>query len=237
MKIEILYPELGNLFGDMANIRYLKLCLKDADFIETPLDGTPAFPDQDIDLIYMGPMTEHSQERAIRRLAPYREALETHIERGTHFLFTGNSMELLGKYIKTDEKELKGLQLFDMHAVRTMANRHNSLFLGETADAPHMTIVGFNSRFSHLYPSDSLPGFIKVIRGIGLNPQSAFEGIFINNFIGTYLLGPILVLNPPFAARFLRSLGIDTEPAFFTESLVAYQKRLAEFQDKKTRLD
>ena len=237
MKIEILYPELGNLFGDMANIRYLKLCLEDAEFIETPLDCTPAFPEQEIDLIYMGPMTEHSQERAIRRLTPYRDALDALIKRGTHFLFTGNSMELLGKYIKKNDGELKGLQLFDMHAVRTMADRHNSIFLGETVDVQHMTIVGFNSRFSHLYPSDSLPGFIKVIKGIGLNPQNTFEGIRINNFIGTYLLGPLLVLNPLFAASFLRSLGKETEPAFFSESRIAYQKRLTEFQDKKTRLD
>ena len=26
MTIEILYPELGNLFGDMANARYLQAC-------------------------------------------------------------------------------------------------------------------------------------------------------------------------------------------------------------------
>ena len=30
MKIEYLYPELGNLFGDSANIKYLRACLPEA---------------------------------------------------------------------------------------------------------------------------------------------------------------------------------------------------------------
>ena len=38
MKIEILFPEFCNLFGDMSNMRYLKKCLPCAEFIETPFD-------------------------------------------------------------------------------------------------------------------------------------------------------------------------------------------------------
>ena len=37
MKLEYLYPELGNLFGDSANIRYLAKSLPGAEIIETPL--------------------------------------------------------------------------------------------------------------------------------------------------------------------------------------------------------
>ena len=35
VKIEILFPEFCNLFGDMYNMKYLKMCLPDAEFIET----------------------------------------------------------------------------------------------------------------------------------------------------------------------------------------------------------
>ena len=35
MKIEILFPEFCNLFGDMYNMKYLKMCIPDAEFIET----------------------------------------------------------------------------------------------------------------------------------------------------------------------------------------------------------
>ena len=37
MKLEYLYPELGNLYGDSANMRYLRKSLPEADYIETHL--------------------------------------------------------------------------------------------------------------------------------------------------------------------------------------------------------
>ena len=43
MRIEILFPEACNLFGDMSNMRYLKKCLPEAEFLETPLDQEPLF--------------------------------------------------------------------------------------------------------------------------------------------------------------------------------------------------
>ena len=61
MKIEMLYPEVCNLFGDISNIKYLKKCLPDAEIIKTEINSEPAFVTQDIDMIYMGPMPENIQ--------------------------------------------------------------------------------------------------------------------------------------------------------------------------------
>ena len=52
MKIEMLYPEVCNLFGDISNIKYLKKCLPDAEIIKTEINSEPAFVTQDIDMIY-----------------------------------------------------------------------------------------------------------------------------------------------------------------------------------------
>ena len=49
MKIEILYPELCTLYGDKGNMQYLKLCLPDAEFVETTLNAKPLFLTEDID--------------------------------------------------------------------------------------------------------------------------------------------------------------------------------------------
>ena len=73
MKIEKLYPEVCNLFGDISNIKYLKKCLPDAEIIKTEINSEPAFVTQDIDMIYMGPMPENIQEVAIRKFRPYKE--------------------------------------------------------------------------------------------------------------------------------------------------------------------
>ena len=43
MKIEILYPEVANLYGESANVKYLKKCLPHANFIETTLNDKPQF--------------------------------------------------------------------------------------------------------------------------------------------------------------------------------------------------
>ena len=39
MKIEVLFPEVANLYGDLSNIEYLKKCLNnDVEIIETSLN-------------------------------------------------------------------------------------------------------------------------------------------------------------------------------------------------------
>ena len=87
MQIEVLYPQQCNLFGDSGNIRYLKKCLPDAEFIETALNDTPAFVTGSPDMIYMGACSESNQERIIRCLSPYKNELRAAIERGTVLLF------------------------------------------------------------------------------------------------------------------------------------------------------
>ena len=48
MKIETLFPEFCNLFGDISNIKYLKKCLPEAEFIDSPIDQEPAFVKEDV---------------------------------------------------------------------------------------------------------------------------------------------------------------------------------------------
>ena len=45
MKIEMLYPEVCNLFGDISNIKYLKKCLPDAEIIKTEIIKTGSIHD------------------------------------------------------------------------------------------------------------------------------------------------------------------------------------------------
>ncbi len=236
MKLEYLYPELGNLFGDGANIRYLRKCLPEAEYIETHLPDAPAFAtDQDVRFVYCGPMTERGQRMALPALRPYTDALERRIDDGCCFLFTGNSLELVGQSILTADDTLEGLKLFAFISRQDLNKRYNSLFLGKSDG---LEITAFNSRFSHSHPEGSIEGFATVIRGIGLEEGCAFEGVRRSNFLGTYLLGPLLVLNPLLTKSLLKTLGAgNTEPIFFREAMEAYEKRLAEFKDKRRKLD
>ena len=61
INIEVLFPEVGNLFGDLGNIDYLKRVSDEINIIEDDLVSEPFFAKNVPDMIYMGTMTESSQ--------------------------------------------------------------------------------------------------------------------------------------------------------------------------------
>lgn len=222
MTIEVLYPELCSLYGDQANIAYLQKCIPDAAFHFTHNHETPRFAAGPVDLVYLGAMTESKQELALKRLMPYREQLWNRIEDGMFVLATSNSMELFGQRIQDGEKEIPALGYFPISAKRDMDHRHNSMFLGSFDG---MKIVGNKSQYSFSYGQFDDP-FIRVIGGCGMNPDAAAEGIHYKNFYATYLLGPFLILNPPFTKYLLNQMGCTGPLAFEAEAMDAYQYRL-----------
>lgn len=233
MKIEILFPEFCNIYGDYGNVIYLKACLPDAEFIETSLNDEPKFITEDIDLVYMGSMTEKVQEKIIKKLMPYKEIIKQKIEDNKAFLLTGNSFEVFGNYIEEDNKnKIEGLGIIDIYSERRMFDRYNSIFVG---DFEGIEIIGFRDQFALQYGNNTDTYFAKAIRGDGLNKNSKLEGVKIKNFIGTSILGPILVLNPIFTKYYLQNiLGIENaEIAYEQDAMEAYEKRLSEFKDPK----
>ena len=226
-KIEILFPEFCNLAGDSSNMRYLKKCMPKAEFIETRFDEEMAFVKEKIDLIYLGPMTESRQEKVIEKLKPYTEIIKQKIEENVVFLFTGNAFEVMGEYIENEDgSKIEALGIFPIHSKRDMMNRHNSLFKGIFED---IEIVGFKSQFSMSYGKNEDCYFAKVEHGIGINPKSNLEGIYYHHFIGTYVIGPILILNPLFTKKVMQMMGIENPYlAFAQETMDAYKQRLKE---------
>ena len=154
MKIEVLYPEICNLYGDLGNIRYLQKSCPELEVVETDLKSRPAFLDGGVDLVYVGSATEHGLQLLVEALTPYRDALADYIDAGNRMLATGNALDALGKYVDIDGKRaFDGLGLLATHAEYHMLKRHSSFFLGKFQD---MDIVGFKSVFGHTYPDDEL---------------------------------------------------------------------------------
>ncbi|MGN1326801.1 MAG: hypothetical protein ACI4VQ_01785 [Clostridia bacterium] len=236
VKIEVLFPEVCNLFGNMYNIKYLEKSIKDVEIINTALTDEPSFISEDVDMIYMAPMTEKTQEIVINKLKPYVEKIKELIEKNKVFLVIGNALEVFGKYIENEDgSKIEGLGITNLYAKRDMMNRYNYLFLGKIEDTK---IVGFKSQFSMSYGDNSNQYVFEAIRGTGINKESTLEGIRINNFIGTYVLGPILVLNPLFTKYILKLMGIENqELAFEKEAMECYNIRLKEFENPNTKYD
>ena len=82
-----------------------------------------------------------------------------------------------------------------------------------------------------VYGDNSECSFAKVERGIGINEESKLDGIHVNNFIGTSIIGPILVMNPYFTEYLMGLLGVENPSCAFREDTIkAYNQRLHEFQ-------
>lgn len=232
MTIEVLYPELCNLYGDSANVRYLQACVPEAEIVYTHNCSVPRFVTEKVDLLYLGSLSEPSQVLAVSRLLPYLERLEELIREGTPVLCTGNAVELLGLYIEDPDGHTEDmLGLYRFYARRDMDHRHNSMFLGEFGDIP---VVGAKSQFSFLY--GEFPGdFIRVKGGYGNNPEDLNEGFRDGNLFATYLLGPFLVLNPLFTKHLLGLLGVDRPLAFEKEVMEAYAFRKEHLEEPGVR--
>lgn len=235
MKIEVLYGELCNLFGDAFNIKYLEKCLPNATFIYTGIEDVPLFTKEHVDLVYMGPMSENTQELVISKLSKYKKELKENIKNNINFLITGNAIEVFGSYIENEDgSKIECLGLYDIYAKRQMMKRFNAFTIGTFND---IEVVGFKSQFTQMYGNND-KYFLDVIRGCGINPDSNKEGIKDHNFIATYLLGPILVLNPLFTKYLLKQMGSQNLDLIFEkESLLAYQQRVEEFKDTKRNLN
>ncbi len=231
MKIEFLFPKRAAFHGDNGNHMLLSKIFDKDEIIETKIDDTPAFINNDVRLMYIGAMTEEFQLKAIEKFMPYREAFIEYIEKGNILIATNNAMEIFFKEIICGEKRDKGLGIFNFTAKSMKPKRHNSFFIGKFNN---QNVVGFKTQFTHAYGDNSDNYFIEVERGVGLNPDSKLEGIRKNNFYATYLTGPFLIMNPYFTEYIIETLGVKREIPYLDVMREAYEIRVKDHLDKKT---
>lgn len=229
MKIEILFPDICTLNGDLYNPIYLSECIKGSELIYTNFDSEPAFISKKVDVIYIGSMTEHNQELVIEKLFQYKNKIEELINKGTIFLVTGNATNIFGKSIFRKGKEIKGLNIFNFYTIQDFDNRYHELFLGKFEK---IDIIGFRSDFGKIYRNNI--NFIEVKKGIGNNYKDKNEGIRKNNFFATNILGPFLIQNPLFTKYLVNLINPNIkELKYETEIMDAYKTRLEEYKNLK----
>ena len=239
MKIEVLFPEICNLYGDLFNVKYLKDCLPEAEIVNTSLSDEPLFVTEKPDLIYMGTTTERGQVLAIEALSKYKDRIKECIDQNVNFLITGNAMEIFfDEIFEAGEKVCDGLGILPFVAKREKRNRFNSLYVGDfpVEGKEPIKIVGFKSLFGFAYGDNSKCTLFETLRGDGLNKDVKGEGIRINHFYASHITGPLLVLNPTFTKWYMEEMmGVENATLAFEEAAMdAYNQRVAEYTDPGT---
>ena len=234
MKIEFMFPEVCALYGDYGNITLVKQMFKEATIYETKIIDTPRWVSENVDYIYMGAMSEKIQLDVIKILLSHKARFIELIEAGTHIIFTGNAMDVLGKTI-TDEhgQVFDALGIFDFTTIINKKTRFNCLMLGEYEGA---RITGFKTQFTMSYGDNINNYFMKVEKGIGLNRESNLEGFKKNNLIATNITGPLLVLNPDFTLNYFKEIDDNVTVPYFDVMKHAQDKRVVDMLQMKTAI-
>ena len=197
IKIAHLYYDLMNLYGEIGNIMALEKGFNDQDmFTEvTNLTIGDKIDFNKYDIYYMGSGSEENQLLVINDILKYKDKINNAINNGKHFIFTGNSYEILGRYIeKINGEKINTLEIFDFYSKEV-----DKRIIGEEiveCDLFKETVIGFQNRQCVLNNKNN--HLFSVIEGFSDNYKSHYEGIHFKNLYATYNLGPLLIRNPLF---------------------------------------
>ena len=217
MKITIghLYPDLLNLYGDRGNIQCLmKRCQWrgiEAETIPFELDDKIDF--SKLDIVLLGGGSDREQMIVCEKLQKIQPDFKAYVEDNGVVIAICGGYQLLGKYYKTDQGNMKGLDLVDLYTEQGEGRLIQNIVLqSELFDMP---IVGFENHGGRTCINNNKP-LGKVLYGAGNDGKSGYEGVVYKNVIGTYLHGPLLPKNPQLADWLIqhtleRKYGKETE--------------------------
>lgn len=181
IKVLHLYYDLLNMYGENGNIRAIDRYLSNHN-VNYLVDYKTINDDINInnyDLIYIGSGTDEYLEIAQDDFKKYENEIKIYIKNNKFIISTGNSLNLFNKILNFEVKKINfriiGDQVFQYQ--------------------DNLTIIGYQNRDT-VIKNNNDNYFFKVISGTGYEPNNNYEGIKINNFYGTYLIGPLLVRNP-----------------------------------------
>lgn len=221
MKVEFLYPEL-TMYGDSFNIKYLAMCNKNIEVIYTPITKKPYFVSHNVDMIYLGSLSESSQIAVINKLTPYKERIKQLINEDKIFLVTGSAVEIFGKTIKRNDEVIKGLNLFCYETEYDYSNRYHDLYQGEYED---VKVIGFKCQYAKIRNVIEEPLF-KTNKGMGNALLNTNEGIRFKNFMASEVLGPILIYNPLMVKKILKLLYLKQDLKYEEDVIESYNNKL-----------
>lgn len=199
IKIAHLYYDLMNLYGESGNIRALVEGLKKQGVkceVDLLTKGSKINFSK-YEIFYMGMGTERNQEIVRKDILRYKEEIKKNIKTKT-FIMTGNAYELFGASLN----DLECLNIFNFKS-KSVRGRIVGEESARTYTLKNM-VIGFQNRGS--INDNTENHFLEIVNGHADNKDSKFEGIHIDNFYGTYNLGPLLIRNPELTDKIIENI-------------------------------
>lgn len=189
IRILHLMPKLLSLYGEYGNVSILRKVLTDHGYVVSVEEWESGNLDLNgYDLIYIGSGTEDNLKEAVRRLMPYADQIRESVDADRRWLATGNAMAIFSA---------SDLNILPFDCVTDPEKRFMGDVITEAAfGSPMVGYVNTSCRFEGI----TTPLFsLRFGSHLGNDKGSSnAEGIRYREFLGTQLIGPVLVKNPHF---------------------------------------
>ena len=208
--VDVLYPDLLNLYGDRGNARALvRRCeARGIDAAVRRVDIGDEWDDAGCDIVLVGGGQDREQRRVEADLLRRGGQLRDWRDSGGVALAVCGGYQLFGRsYRGIDGEIMEGVGVFDMvtvhlgPSVSRCVGNVAALWEGET-------LVGFENHGGRSYLNAGQAALAEVVAGFGNNGGDGSEGARVGNCFGTYLHGAVLPNNPRLADRLI-SLALE----------------------------
>ncbi|MBE7023200.1 MAG: glutamine amidotransferase [Ruminococcaceae bacterium] len=220
LNIVHLYPDILNLYGDKGNIETFKKRLLwrgiNVDVKECTCDNTQIDFDE-TDVFLLGGGTEREQKAVLEKLLEHKKEFCDFAENGGTILAVCGGFPLLGKELKDKDGVFEGLGVLDIFTDLTKSE--NRLIGNVILECEGLSdkVVGFENHGGRTDIKNHTP-LGKVLKGLGNDGKSGFEGVVYKNVTATYLHGPLLPKNPELCDKILLK-ALQNKYSDFTELL------------------
>jgi CobQ-like glutamine amidotransferase family enzyme len=203
LRVLALYPEQMNIYADRGNIIFLRQRCewRGIGFSYAAAGPGESFDPGGHDLVYIGGGQDRDQRLVAEDMVrTKREALASAVDEGAVGLAVCGGYQLLGHSYQLGDERIPGLGLADLETVREPGERLiGNVAIAIELEGEPVTLAGFENHGGRTYLGTDAQPLGRVLRGFGNNGKDGFEGVRRNNLFGTYLHGPLLPKNAPFA--------------------------------------
>lgn len=196
-----LYPNMMDLYGDSGNLQILKFRAESRGIkisIDSYQIGDPTPDFSQYDLIFLGGGSDKEQKVVARDILNHQAALAAAHQAAIFFLLICGGFQLFGQYYKdATGGRIPGLKFYDYYTESSTDKRQRcigNIVISANFGGHRHRIIGFENHGGQT--RGVTHPFGEVLTGNGNTFASSEEGLFEQNFLGTYLHGPLLSKNP-----------------------------------------